>query len=504
MKPAPLLEARCLHKRFQGVHALDNVDAIFRAGEIVAVMGENGAGKSTLMKVLAGVHAPDAGVVFWEGKEVTIPDVQTATRLGIAFIHQELNLADNLSVGANVFLGREPKKAGVFVDSRAVRAKTQALLADLGVTFGPDTPVSELSIGHQQMVEIAKALSQDAKLLIMDEPTSSLSARETERLFALVRRLREKGLCIVFISHRMAEVDELADRVIVLRDGRNSGELAKEDISRERIVSLMVGRDLQLPEKKAAVTGEERLVVSALRTRRFPAEAVSFSLHGGEIVGIAGLVGAGRTELARALFGIDAPVDGTVTVDGTALKSGNPRAAIDAGLAFVPEDRKAQGVILDMAIRDNVAMAGLHKLSAAGFANDPVITEMAELMRERLNIRTPDVKKPVFQLSGGNQQKVAIAKWLVLQPKVFLLDEPTRGVDVGAKSEIYAVIEKLAEDGAAVLFISSELEEILRVSDRVLVMHEGRLAGELTRAELTEEAVMRLATGTAVAAAAAA
>ena len=491
----PLLEARGIHKRFQGVHALNAVSASFFPGEVVAVMGENGAGKSTLMKVLAGVYQPDEGQIVSDGVEVKVPDVRSATRLGIAFIHQELNLAENLTVGANVFLGREPRKFGL-LDGGEITRRTQRLLDDLGLDFSPETPVGDLSIGHQQMVEIAKALSQEARLLIMDEPTSSLSQRETERLFTLVRRLRDQGLCIVFISHRMAEVDELADRVIVLRDGKNSGELAKSEISRPKIVSLMVGRDLQLPDKTSVTPGAEKLRVVGLRTPRFPGQAVTFSLRAGEVVGLAGLVGAGRTEVVRSLFGIDRAAGGEIQIDGQAVKIGSPQDAIRAGIALVPEDRKAQGVILDMAIRDNVAMAGLDRFQTAGFVKDGAITGAANTQRDRLSIRTTDVTKLVGQLSGGNQQKVAIAKWLVLGPKVFLLDEPTRGVDVGAKSEIYQVIESMAAEGAAVLFISSELEEIMRISDRVLVMHEGHLAGELDRASLTEEAVMKLATGT--------
>jgi ribose transport system ATP-binding protein len=327
-----LLEARQVHKRFLGVHALNNVSAVFKKGEVLAVMGENGAGKSTFMKTLAGVHTPSEGQILWEGKEVQITDVKVAAALGIAFIHQELNLAENLSVAANVFLGREPARFGFF-DRREMNRRTQQLLHDLGMTFSPDTLVGDLSIGHQQMVEIAKALSQEAKLLIMDEPTSSLSQAETDRLFVLVNQLRAKGLCIVFISHRMAEVQEMADRVIVLRDGKFSGELQKEEITRERIVNLMVGRELVLPDKQATPVGEVRLAVNGLRIARLPKHEINFELRAGEIVGLAGLVGAGRTDIARALFGIDAAVAGTIKVDGRKVSIKQPRDAIDAGLA---------------------------------------------------------------------------------------------------------------------------------------------------------------------------
>ena len=494
-KEEPLIEARGIHKRFLGVHALNDVSAQFFAGEILAVMGENGAGKSTLMKCLAGVHQPSDGSIHFEGKPTTISSVNRATELGIAFIHQELNLADNLSVGANIFLGREPKKLG-FIDHAAIRARTQTLLEQLGMSFEADTRVEHLSIGHQQMVEIAKALSQEARVLIMDEPTSSLTQHETDALFKLVEKLRDDGMCIVFISHRLAEVNQIADRVIVLRDGKNSGELAKEEIDHDAMVSLMVGRELDLHNKDSVSPGKSVLEIVGLRVPSSPAEALDFELRAGEIVGMAGLVGAGRTELARAIFGIDHYRGGTIKIDGKAVSIRNPREAIRAGLAFVPEDRKAQGVIVEMAIRDNVVMAGIDKYQKAGFVRDRQMTAVAEQARADLNVKTPSVAKEVGLLSGGNQQKVVLAKWISLRPRVFLLDEPTRGVDVGSKSEIYKVIEKMAEEGAAVLFISSEMEEVLRISDRVIVMHEGKISGELSRDELDEESIMQLATGT--------
>lgn len=497
----PLLSARGLHKHFTGVHALQDVSADFLSGEVAAVVGENGAGKSTLMKCLAGVHEPDAGVIEWEGKPVRVDSTRRAESLGIAFIHQELNLCDNLSVAENVFLGREPRRAGVFVDRAAMYRRSAELLARVGLTVSPGERVDRLSIGRKQLVEIARALSQQARLVIMDEPTSSLTKAETDTLFGVVRDLKAAGVCVVFISHRVPEVMAIADRVMVLKDGRNSGSLTRAEMSPGRIVNLMVGRDLDLKHRRpAAVTpGAVLLSVRALRTAAWPQHEISFELRAGEITGMAGLVGAGRSEIARAIFGIDRPVSGSVSVHGRPLIPGNPRAAISAGVAFAPEDRKEQGLILEMAIRDNVAMPGLHRMARAGFINDRAVNSQAEAMRKRLSIRARDVYQQAGQLSGGNQQKVVLAKWLALQPSVFLLDEPTRGVDVGSKREIYEVIESLAAQGAAVLMISSDLEEVLRLSDRVLVMHEGRPAGELTHAQLSEASIMNLATGRAAA-----
>ncbi|MDP7105933.1 MAG: sugar ABC transporter ATP-binding protein, partial [Roseibacillus sp.] len=493
----PLLEARAISKRFGGVRALEGVSASFHAGEIVAVMGENGAGKSTLMKCLAGVHQPNEGEVAVDGEVIQIPDVRAAENLGIAFIHQELNLAENLNIGANVYLGREPRILGPFFDQREIRLRTQDLLDALELDVTPDTPVRNLSIGHRQMVEIAKALSQKARILIMDEPTSSLSLHETRILFRLVKKFREEGMGIVFISHRMAEVEEIADRVIVLKDGRNSGELGREEISRDRIVSLMVGRELVVHQKAGGKTGEVLLEVCDLRVARFPDVPVSFELRAGEVVGMAGLVGAGRTEVARAIFGIDRSLGGAVRVNGQPVSIKHPQDAIRAGLALVPEDRKAQGAILNLNIRDNVAMVGMNRWQQAGFVKDRQIDQRAEEARESLRIQTPSTRQQVSMLSGGNQQKVVLAKWMPLRPRIFLLDEPTRGIDVGSKSEIYEVIDQMTAEGAAVLAISSELEEVLRISDRVIVMHEGRIAGQVARDDprFSEEGIMQLATG---------
>lgn len=459
-------------------------------------MGENGAGKSTLMKCLAGVHIPSEGEIHVDGKAVSIPSVNRASELGVVFIHQELNLSDNLSVGANIFLGREPLTKLRLIDHAEIRRRTAELIGQLGMTFTPDTRVSDLSIGHQQMVEIAKALSQDARLLIMDEPTSSLTQHETEVLFKLVRDLRAKGLCIVFISHRLAEVKEISDRVIVLRDGKNSGELPREEIDHDRMVALMVGRELNLHDKEHGTAGDVLLKLQDVQIAHAPEEKVSFELRAGEIVAMAGLVGAGRTELSQAIFGIDRLLGGAIEVAGQPVKIDSPRDAIATGIAYVPEDRKQHGIIVEMPIRDNVVMAGLDRYQNYGFVQQGRHDQVATEAKEKLSVKTPTISQEVGLLSGGNQQKVVLAKWISLGPKVFLLDEPTRGIDVGSKSEIYEVIEEMAKEGAAVLFISSEMEEVLRVADRILVMHEGRLAGELTGEDMNEERVMQLATGT--------
>jgi len=494
-----LLEAISLSKRFPGVQALAEVGAAFRAGEVVAVMGENGAGKSTLMKALAGVHPPDAGEIRWEGRPVRIGSVAQAEALGIAFIHQELNLCGNLTVAGNVFLGREPRRGGFWLDRKTMRRRALELLERVGLKVEPETLVEELSIGQRQMVEIARALAREARLVIMDEPTSSLTTTETARLFDVVRELKGRGLGVVFISHRLGEVQAVADRVVVLKDGRNSGSLEKGEITAERMVQLMVGRDLDPAGRRPVevAAGEVRLAVEGLRTRAWPLQQVSFEVRAGEIVGMAGLVGAGRTEVARVVAGVDRALSGTVRVDGVALRGGQVAEAVKAGVALAPEDRKEQGIFLELPVRENIALPGwgLGRGQRLGFVRAAEGRAEAERLRDLLAIRTTDVDKPAGLLSGGNQQKVVLAKWLALRPKVFVLDEPTRGVDVGAKAEIYRVIAELAAGGAAVLMISSDLEEVLRLSDRVLVMHEGRLAGEVGRAALSEAAVMALATG---------
>ena len=490
-----LLEISGVGKSFPGVRALHDVSFSVGAAEVVAVLGENGAGKSTLMKILAGVQMPDTGSIRLEGAPVQIHSVEEGLSLGIALIHQELNLATNLSIGANLFLGREPVKRGL-IDEREIELRSRKLLGRVGLDLDPATLVGDLSIGRQQLVEIAKALSTNARILIMDEPTSSLSQGETERLFEVVKDLRQNGVSILYISHRLGEVVELADRVVVLRDGENAGELARAEINHDRMVSLMVGRDLaQFYAHQPHPPGEVVLSVSGLRTPAHPSHGIDFELRAGEIVGMAGLVGAGRTELLETLFGITPAVGGTVIVEGVPRTLVNPRAAIAAGMALVPEDRKQQGLVLEMAVADNISLASISRDQRAGFLNFAAERRITEEMTERMRIKTPSSRQIVRFLSGGNQQKVVLGKWLAMKPRILFLDEPTRGIDIGAKREIYALMEDLAKQGVAILFVSSELEEVIGMSDRALVMHEGRLAGALKREELGEESIMRLATG---------
>ncbi|MBI1317791.1 MAG: ATP-binding cassette domain-containing protein [Candidatus Hydrogenedens sp.] len=492
---APLLEVRGVSRRFPGVLALDGVSLQLAPGEVLAVIGENGAGKSTLMKILAGVQQADEGEVLLEGRPVRFGSVREAQQNGIALIHQELNLADNLSVGANIFLGSEPHRIGL-IDFRAIEQRSAALLQRVGLQVSPRTLVHRLSPGRQQLVEIAKALSLDARVLIMDEPTSSLSQAETERLYEVIRELSAAGVAVIYISHRLGEVKELAHRVTVLRDGKNAGELAKDEIRHDAMVRLMVGRDVVVePREAPGLPTEPRLRVRNLVSPEYPEHKVSFEVFAGEIVGLAGLVGAGRTELLHTLFGVTPALGGSIELEGQALAIRHPLDAIRAGMALAPEDRKGQGLVLEMAIRENASLAAVRRDQRWGLLDFAAERALAKEAITRLNVRTPNDRKVVRLLSGGNQQKVVLGKWLALSPKLLLLDEPTRGIDVGAKQEIYRIMRALAEEGVAILFVSSEMEEVLQLSDRALVMHEGRISGALDRRHLTEEAVMALATG---------
>lgn len=493
--PTPLLEVQNLTRRFPGVVALGGVSLRLARGEVISVIGENGAGKSTLMKILAGVQTPDGGKILVDGRPVEIDSVRSAEALGIALIHQELNLCDNLDVAANIFLGREPRRCGL-IQRHQMYAAAAPLLKKVGLDCSPRELVRNLSLGRQQLVEIAKALSVGARVLIMDEPTSSLSQHETDQLYRVVKELRTAGVSVIYISHRLGEVKELSDRVVVLRDGQNAGELQRDQINHDAMVRLMIGRDISgLYQRPSHPAGAPALEVRGLRTPAHPRHELNFAVHAGEIVGLSGLVGAGRTELLRVLFGIDRAVGGTVHVAGQAVELRTPQDAIAAGLALVPEDRKHQGLILEMAVRHNLSLASLRRDARSGFLDrakeGAISTEMVAAMR----IKTPNDRQWALYLSGGNQQKIVIGKWLALKPRLLLLDEPTRGIDVGAKQEIYRLMEELAGQGVAILFVSSEMEEILRMSDRTLVMHQGRISGEVPRAQLSEEAIMQLATG---------
>ena len=504
-RPTRLLEVRAVTKRFPGVVALDRVEMLVEPGEVLAVIGENGAGKSTLMKILAGVQSADSGQLLVDGESLEIVSgvgVEAALAAGIALIHQELNLADNLDIASNIFLGREPRRGPgrVLIDHQQAHERSRRFLRMVGLDLDPATPVSELSIGRQQLVEIAKALSVDARVLIMDEPTSSLSEVEAESLFAVIEQLRDAGRSIVYISHRLGEVLRLADRVTVLRDGANAGELSGAEMTHDAMVRLMVGRDIELSGRRTErELGEVALEARGLRTAAFPVHGLDFSIRSGEIVGLAGLVGAGRTELLETVFGITQALGGRLQIGESDLLPSDPFAAIEAGLALVPEDRKRQGLVLEMSVGANLSLASLKRDAWAGWLNRRRERSISDEMIGRLRVKTLGREQVVRYLSGGNQQKVVLGKWLAMEPRVLLMDEPTRGIDVGAKQEIYELMEELALRGVAILFVSSEMEEVLRMSDRVLVMHEGRIAGELDRAVLEgiggEESVMRLATG---------
>lgn len=495
---SPVLEMKGISKRFPGVVALDSVDLEIRPGEVVALAGENGAGKSTLMKVLGGLHQPDSGQIRIDNQPVTIRSVADAISRGIGFIHQELNVLDNLDLAGNVFLGREPVWGGPLrlIDRRKIHFQTDIYLQRLGLNVPSETPLRDLSIAQQQMVEIAKALSLQARILIMDEPTSSLTLTETTRLLEVIKELRTQGVSIIYISHRLAEIVDLADRVVVLRDGRNAGALSRDEIEHDRIVRLMVGRDLgNFYVHSEAERKQRSFEVRSLRTKRYPASVVSFDIGKGEILGVAGLVGAGRSEVAQAIFGVDTPIEITMLLDGQPLSIRSPRDAIRHGIYLIPEDRHRTGLILDAVIRENITLPALPRYASMGWVQVDRETQAASEICDRLSVRAPSVETKVANLSGGNQQKVVLAKWLSLDPKVLIFDEPTRGIDVGAKAEIYQLMRSLAERGIAILMISSDMEEILGTSNRVAVMHEGAVTGILDPYQCSEEAIMRLAVG---------
>ncbi len=496
----PFLELIDVSKSYPGVVALSHVSLAIAPGEVIGLVGENGAGKSTLMKILGGVTEPDSGTIRVDGQERTSLSVQDAIAARIAFVHQELNLFDNLDVAGNVFIGREPLSGGFLrlVDEKELHRRVKPLLDRLGCDFGPDTLVAELSLAQRQLVEIAKALSHRARLVIMDEPTSSLTLSETDRLMRVIAGLKAEGVSVIFISHRLNEVEQCADRVIVLRDGRTVSELPRAEVTHAALIRLMIGRDLKsLYIQPARPPGADALEVVDVRTSTYPERAVSLNVREGEILGLAGLVGAGRTELARAVFGIDRILGGAIRLGGDEIVVPDARAAIERGIYLVPEDRKRTGVLLEFTIAENISLPDLARYARGAFVSTGPEIANAEEQRARLKIRTPNVTTAVGALSGGNQQKVVLAKWLSMKPRVIIFDEPTRGIDVGAKNEIYEMMRGLADAGVAVLMISSDMEEVIGVSDRIAVMHEGAIAGFLDRGEFSEHNVLQLAVGAA-------
>lgn len=486
-----------IEKTFPGVHALNQCRFELLSGEVHALVGENGAGKSTLMKVLAGVYPKDAGRIFYKGKEVEIPNPRAAQHLGISMIHQELNLMPHLTVAQNIFIGREPRRGVRFVlDDKAINEQAQQLFAMMHLKMDPRIKVADLTVAKQQMVEIAKALSFNAEVLVMDEPTAALTEAEIEELFRITRELREKGVGVVHISHRLEELKEISDRVTVMRDGHVIDTVRTQDVTLDRIISMMVGRTIfeatpEVPEKPS----EEVVLEVKNLNRGNVIKDVSFNLKKGEILGFAGLIGAGRTEVARAVFGAD-PIDsGEVYISGKKVQIKSPSDAVRRGIAYLSEDRKRYGLALGLDVEENIVLATFRKfLNAIGWVNRSQIQTTAQHFVDALAIKTPSLQQKVKNLSGGNQQKVIIGKWLTADTNILIFDEPTRGIDVGAKSEIYRLLNDLAQQGKSIIMISSELPEILRMSHRVVVMCEGRITGEVSIADATQEKIMTYAT----------
>ena len=489
------LQMQHISKSFPGVIALDDVDFELRKGEVHILLGENGAGKSTLMKILSGAYHAGAGKILLNGQEIEIKNPKHAQLLGISIIYQELNLVPQLSSAENIFLGREPVRLPGVVDHREMQRQAAAILKGLGVTLDVRLPVRELSIAEQQMVEVAKAISLDARILIMDEPTSALTEREIAELFARIRQLKQGGVSIVYISHRMEELFEIGDRVTVLRDGRNVGSCPIQEVSRAQLIRLMANRELtnQFP-KVSATKGAEALRVENLNTRDKLTD-INFTLYRGEVLGIAGLLGSGRTELARAIFGADPIESGKIYLNGNLVEIRSPRQAIRSRVGFLTEDRKSEGLVLALSVRDNICLASLNQFSRLGIVSGATETKTAQHYVKELRIKTPGIRQKAVNLSGGNQQKVVLSKWLSSNADILIFDEPTRGIDVAAKAEIYELMNKLTQKGVAVLMISSELPEIIGMSDRILVMSRGRINGEFSSGEATQEKILHCALG---------
>ena len=484
-----------ISKSFPGVKALNDVHLTVRRGTVHALMGENGAGKSTLMKVLIGMYIADEGNILFQGKPVRIENTQQALRMGISMIHQELSPEPYMTVAENIYLGREPVGRLGLIDKKKMVADTKALLGRLEININPNRVMRELSVANTQMVEIAKAISYDSRLIIMDEPTSAITEREVAHLFRMIRTLKEQGVGVIYITHKMDEVFQIADEITVLRDGQYIDTVAAANTDRNSLIAMMVGRELtNLFPKEDATIGEVVLSVRNL-TRNGIVHDVSFDLRRGEILGLAGLMGAGRTEVIEGVFGIK-PIDaGEITIMGKPVQIKSPADAIRHGMALLTEDRKLTGIMGVLSVRDNMMIASLGNYAKAGFMNKRIINDTCAREKTRLELKTPSMDQVIRLLSGGNQQKVLVSRWLLTVPEILILDEPTRGIDVGAKSEIHRLMSKLAQEGKAIIMISSELPEILGMSDRVLVMHDGRVGGEFARKDATQENIMRAATG---------
>ncbi len=491
-----ILEMKNIEKRFSGVHALKSVNLELKKGEVHALMGENGAGKSTLMKVLCGIHKRDGGSVELFGQQVNFNTIKDSQEAGISIIHQELNMMNHLTVAQNIYIGREPMIKGVYIDDKKMEQDAKALFDRIGVKIDPSAVLGTLTVGKQQMVEIAKAVSRDCKILILDEPTAALTQVEVEELFKIMADLKEKGIGMIYISHRMDEINRISDRITVMRDGEYVGTLITKDTTKDEIVKMMVGRVIYGDKKEQSNVPDDAEVVLEVKNLNKGKEIknVSFKLKKGEILGFSGLMGAGRTEVARAIYGAD-PIDsGEIFINGEKVKIKTPEDAVKKGICYLSEDRKRYGLMLDKSVAENSVLASLDNYIKLGWIDDSLIEADAEKENAKLKTKTPSMNQLLKNLSGGNQQKVIIARWLLKDSDIFIFDEPTRGIDIGAKSEMYTLMEELASLGKSVIMISSELAEIQRLSDRVIVMCEGRITGEIDIKDATQEKIMAYAT----------
>ena len=490
-----LLTMKNIKKSFSGVAALKNAELELNKGEVVALMGENGAGKSTLMKILTGIYSKDEGTVTFEGKEVEYKSVSESEEAGIAIVHQELNMMNDLTVAQNLFIGKERKK-GIFIDDAKMAEDAKELFKKLNVDINPNVKIGNLTVGKQQMVEIAKAISTNAKVIVFDEPTAALTDSEIEELFKVINDLRDKGTGIIYISHRMDEINVISDKVIVMRDGEYVGTLVTKECTKDDIIKMMVGRTVFMePKTKSDVAADAEVVLRCENLNRGKhVRDVSFDLRKGEILGFSGLMGAGRTEVARLIFGADPMDSGKIYIHGKEVSIKSTKDAVNAGIGYLSEDRKRYGLLVDKSVEENTCLSSLEKFTKGLFIDGSKSKTVSEKYVQELRTKTPSVTQIIKKLSGGNQQKVVIAKWLVKDSEILIFDEPTRGIDVGAKSEIYDLMERLVEEGKSIIMISSELPEVLRMSDRVVVMCEGRITGCLDISEASQEGIMTCAT----------